>query len=249
MDVQSLSAIKKAKAALEAKLEALGLSVGTKVDNLSRDLSGALNAVGERLTIIRDDVGNVGTSVDRVASGLGSRLDTVGTALGSKIDMVYSRNKPKNVIVKTLDMRYKGTKIDIKGSGKLYFFGGDNSVMYNLSSGPTTTASVIVNGELKHYVSIGSGTTGSGALVYGIDYDIVTDSSLYEHILITSLGTTELADVSCVVLADKDTPLNRFTNKLRISGEPLSFNNLKITTPSNSDETALTAVIAYSLDE
>ena len=90
MDVQSLSAIKKARAALEDKLEALGSSVGTKVDDLSRDIRGAFNTVGERLTIIRDDVGNVGTSVDRVASGLGSRLDTVGTALGSKIDGVQS---------------------------------------------------------------------------------------------------------------------------------------------------------------
>ena len=81
MDVQSLSAIKKARAALEVKLEALGLSVGTKVDNLSRDLSGALNAVGERLTIISDGVGNVGSKVDGVGTDVKALLGDVGTVL------------------------------------------------------------------------------------------------------------------------------------------------------------------------
>lgn len=45
MDVQSLSAIKNAKAALVAKVEALGLSVGTKVDNLGTSLGGKMDNV------------------------------------------------------------------------------------------------------------------------------------------------------------------------------------------------------------
>lgn len=252
MDVQSLSAIKKAKAALEAKVEALGSSVGAKFDTLYRDLREAFNTVGERLTIIRDDVGTVGNKVKRVVPALGGKLDTLGTVVAnmkSTTDLIYDATKDRNIkIVKVTEATTTG--LDVKGSGEFYVLGTER---YS-----TSAIQLIIDGVTYVNAHIGGSNVSHGCTVVcgrknllGIFNTNITygggNGFMYLGIL-TPFGlshfTTYQYFLQSVNLDIASLPVT--SNGLIVRDKPLRFTkSLKVTSASEGSD----YWIAYSLDE
>lgn len=127
MDVQSLSAIKKARAALEGKIDSVNTALGTKFDTLYKDLRDAFNTVLERLTIIKGDIGNVGTRVERVIPVLGDRFDRLGTVV-TRVDTgvvhVQATADKISKLVTRDNLLMKTGPVSVSGKGKLYAFVG-----------------------------------------------------------------------------------------------------------------------------
>lgn len=225
-----LSALSRAKDALEKKIDA----VNTSVSGLPGTLDTQFTEVKNAIATVKTDVAGVKSDVAGVRGGVDTTLQRL-TALDGKVN---PWDLQPNVIVRKLDYTENGVILNVYGKGKLLCVGNMNTDEY---------CDIEVNMDAKKELNINYRSNSRYGGCYVCQSYIRAKDGIK---IITSFGDIMLNHEKSEFIAGEDEfSYMNSESTFFTSYKPIAFNtNLTIEVKSKGNIRKSTCLIAYTLD-